>query len=424
MSVPTRVYFDVENTLCVPFISGIQRVVRELSRRLIGDTTSGFEFIPVVFCPHCQGWRRLSGDENERLQKLSLNDTNITDTRPYYRKLATQLLGKRIKAALRNMYGKYSHPSWHEENLLPIFEPGSIFLDLDASWHNELKRTTLLPALKANGVLVATFHYDIIPILFPEMTHENTLPVFQEHLHAHLQHSDLFICISKTTEKDLQGYCQQQFPAIKLNTTTIKLGADISNDSKRIEPWPLAEKNLKYILCVGTIEPRKNYDFLLDAFDIISGKYPDINLVIVGREGWHSEQTVSRIQQHELLNKRLFWHTKICDTMLASLYENAYLTVVPSLYEGFGLPVTEALQRRCATLSSDRGALTEAGGDYVDYFDPDELHSFTDLLESYLSSQEVEKHKTLLEKYHTPDWSNTVNELVRILDDNYLEKIR
>jgi len=423
MSASTSVYFDVENTLHVPFISGIQRVVRELSRRLIGNSTSGFEFIPVVYCSHCQGWRRLSDDESGRLQKINLGDTRIADSHPGYRRLATKLLSKRIKARLRNIYEKNSHPAWHKDCALPIFETGSIFLDIDASWHNEFKRSKLLPALKVNGVFVITFHYDIIPILFPEMTHENTYPIFREHLHAHIQYSDLFICISKNTEKDLLEYCQQQFPEKKINTTTIKLGADISSDSIKNEPFPLAEKNIKYILCVGTIEPRKNYDFVLDAFDIISSKFPDINLVIVGREGWHSEKTVARIQQHEWLDKRLYWLTKTNDATLASLYENAYLTVVPSLYEGFGLPVTEALQRGCVTLSSDRGALKEAGGKNVDYFNPEEPQEFIELLESYVSGHEVVKQKELLKSYQAPGWSNTVRDFMEILHKNLMIEV-
>ena len=142
MPAPTRVYFDVENTLRVPFISGIQRVVRELSRRLIGNLTSGFEFIPVVYCSYCKGWRKLSVGETERLKKLSLSDAIADQDIPAYRKLATKILGKKVKAILREFHNRATHPVWHKDFLLPKFEPGSIFLDIDASWHNELKRSS------------------------------------------------------------------------------------------------------------------------------------------------------------------------------------------------------------------------------------------------------------------------------------------
>ena len=263
---------------------------------------------------------------------------------------------------------------------------------------------------------VVAFHYDIIPILFPEMTHENTNPIFIEHLHAHLQYCDLFICISRNSEKDLVGYSGEQFPEKILNTTTIKLGADIPCKSIKNNSWPLPEKEIKYILCVGTIEPRKNYNFLLDSFDLLSKNHPDLSLVIVGREGWNSTQTISRIRHHELLNKRLYWLSGISDEVLSALYMNAYLTVVPSLYEGFGLPVTEALQRGCVTLSSDKGALKEAGGDFVDYFNPENISEITDLLESYLTVEKT--NNGLIEKYRMPAWSDTVNELIGIIRDN------
>ena len=150
MPAPTRVYLDVENTLRVPFISGIQRVVRELSKRLVGNADSGLEFIPVVYCSQCKGWRKLSVGETERLKKLSLGDSIVDQNIPAYRKLASKLLGKKSKLKVRSLYNSITHPVWHKDFLLPTFEAGSIFLDIDASWHNELKRSSLLPALKAS----------------------------------------------------------------------------------------------------------------------------------------------------------------------------------------------------------------------------------------------------------------------------------
>lgn len=419
MPAPTRVYFDVENTLHVPFISGIQRVVRELSRRLIGNTDSEFEFIPVVHCAQCKGWRKLSDPETERLKKLSLSDAIDNQDLPAYRKLVTKLFSKKVKAKLRLLYNRISHPAWHKDFLLPIFEPGSIFLDLDASWHNELKRSSLLPALKAEGVSIVAFHYDITPILFPELTHEAICPLFIEYLNAHLKYCDLFICISRNSEEDLRNYCSQQNPEKSLNTTTIKLGADIASESKDDISWQFPANKLKYILSVGTIQPRKNYGLLIDAFDLLSRKYPDLCLVIVGREGWGSEKVIARLREHEWRDKRLFWFSDVEDEMLSYLYKNAYLTVIPSLYEGFGLPVTEALQRGCVTLSSDRGALKESGAQFVEYFNPEKLNELIDLFETYITGQKVFIYRSLLEKYHSPCWSDTVSELIGIFDNKF-----
>ena len=419
MSAPTRVYFDVENTLRVPFLSGIQRVVRELSRRLIDNNDSEFEFIPVVYCSYCNGWRKLLADETEQLQKLSLRNTVVNQDIPGYRLLTTKLLSRKVKAKVRSLFNRITHPVCHKGFLLPIFEAGSIFLDLDASWHNELKRSSLLPALKAEGVSIVSFHYDITPILFPELTHEAVYPLFIEHLHAHLRYCDLFICISKNSEKDLRKYCCQQLSGKRLNTTTIKLGADIAREYTEDISWQFPVKKLKYILSVGTIQPRKNYGLLLDAFDFLSSKYPDLCLVIVGRYGWGSEKTIARIREHELHDKRLFWFSGIEDERLSLLYKYAFLNVIPSSYEGFGLPLTEALQLGCVTICSDRGALKEVGGDFVEYFDPEKLNELIDLFETYITDQKVFIYRSLLEKYHAPCWSDTVSELIGIFDDKF-----
>ena len=419
MPAPTRVYFDVENTLQVPFISGIQRVVRELSRRLIGNIDSQFEFIPVVYCAQCKGWRKLSDGETERLKKLSLGDSIVDQDIPAYRKLATKLLGKKAKVKVRSLFKRITHPVWHKNLLLPNFEAGSIFLDLDASWHNELKRSSLLPALKEDGVYVVAFHYDIIPILFPDFTHENTISIFKEHLHAHLRFSNLFICISKNTEKDLLNYARMDCSQLNLKTATLRLGSDINaSPIARDSAWPLPEKNLKYILCVGTLEPRKNHKLVLDAFDILAIEDPVINLVIVGREGWHAQEIVDRIRSHDLFNSRLFWLTGIENYVLNELYRKARLVVVPSFYEGFGLPVTESLQNGCVTLASNAGSLPEAGNKFCEYFSPDNLAEFIEKLQFYFNDEAGHRNRRRSLMQYIPDtWDSASKMLVDILKD-------
>jgi len=418
--IPRNIYVDVENTLTVSFISGIQRVVKELLVQLAAQPKSDFVFIPVVHCRYCHGWRQLSDAERTSLYSSGSPGKSVSAHSQMFRRLAGKLLGENASATLREFRIWCQHVQEHKKLRLADFASGSIFLDLEASWHNPLLRNSLLPALRRNGVSVVTLHYDIIPILFPDRTHRNTVRVFTRHLHAHLAHSDLIICISHHSELELIRYACQQVGHQQLNTAVLRLGSNIRRTVAPNTRWPLPKDISKFVLCVGTVEPRKNHEILLDAFDAISQDYPDLGLVIVGRLGWDSDRVIKRIQQHSRYDVRLFWLQNIDDDTLSELYRRAYLNVVPSLYEGFGLPITEALQCGSVTLSSHAGALPEAGGDFVTYFDPnrgDELASrLRELLEDLAQYKE---RKSTLDKYVPTFWEQTADELRAVIRKHF-----
>jgi hypothetical protein len=123
---------------------------------------------------------------------------------------------------------------------------------------------------------------------------------------------------------------------------------------------------LRYLLSVGTIEPRKNHALLLRAFDRLAAK--DAGLVIVGRKGWMADDTLAALTLHPEFGKRVFWHQALDDRALLALYRNAYASVLPSQYEGYGLPVVEALSQGCVTIASDAGSLPEIAAGHAVFF--------------------------------------------------------
>ena len=263
---------------------------------------------------------------------------------------------------------------------------------------------------------VVTFHYDIIPQLFPEMTHHNTVRIFEPHLHAHLMHSDLFVCISSQVEQDLKDYAFSRNAARIPNTVVIHFGSDFCCTDDSDVKCPLPHGLSQFILCVGTLEPRKNHGILLDAFDSISSHHPDLALVVVGRVGWGADQIVRRLEEHPLYGKRLIWLQGVDNEVLDQLYKNAYLNVVPSFYEGLGLPVIEGIRRRCVTLSSMSGALPEAGRDFVVYFDPNDSDELARRLREYLEdSDKYNNHKVFLQRHVPTSWDETAQEMLDIL---------
>jgi glycosyltransferase involved in cell wall biosynthesis len=105
-------------------------------------------------------------------------------------------------------------------------------------------------------------------------------------------------------------------------------------------------KNLfqeKFILIVGTIEPRKGHKDVLDAFELLWKENIDYKLVIVGKPGWKTKKLQNRLQNHPLNKNKIFWYKNLNDELLIDMYNNCQGVIVSSYDEGFGLPLIEAL---------------------------------------------------------------------------------
>jgi glycosyltransferase involved in cell wall biosynthesis len=131
----------------------------------------------------------------------------------------------------------------------------------------------------------------------------------------------------------------------------------------------------KFWLSVGTIEPRKNYAALLDAYRILRRKLSvTLPLVVCGGKGWLMDDWRSHLEGLEL-GKDVIPTGYVSDTELAWLFENCFAFVYPSLFEGFGMPVLEALSLGAPVLCSNVTSLPEVAGDAALYFDPRDSES-------------------------------------------------
>jgi glycosyltransferase involved in cell wall biosynthesis len=137
----------------------------------------------------------------------------------------------------------------------------------------------------------------------------------------------------------------------------------------------------RYLLTVGTIEPRKNLNRLLDALAIVRRQREDVKLVIVGRLGWLYQDFLDKLEQLEH-REAVIRPGFVPDGDLPAIYQGAVGTVYPSLYEGFGLPMLESMACGTPVLSSRAGSLPELGGDAAHYFDPLDIEEMASALES------------------------------------------
>ena len=206
----------------------------------------------------------------------------------------------------------------------------------------------------------------------PEVHRQSTLRADHNFVERILKRADGLIAVSENTRQDAIRVLRIQPERIR----TIHSGvADEYFDA------PPQRCTKSYVLFVGTIEPRKNLDTLLDAWRLLK---PDVrehfDLVIAGPQGWNSSATMARVR------KETNYLGYVPEAEMPGLVAGASLFVYPSLYEGFGFPVVQAMAANVAVLSSRTSCLPEIAGDgavYVDPRSPSEMAAqLTRLLES------------------------------------------
>ena len=272
----------------------------------------------------------------------------------------------------------------------------TVLLDLEAAWNDPVPRTRLLDRFSRIGARSAAMIADVLPVLHPEWFDSQLLVDFDEFLDGHLAHSDLFLCISERTRKDLLLVAEQRGVTRELHTRVIPLGSDLgpaaparaSTTGAPSSPPPgdqdLPALRGRYLLTVGTIEPRKNQGLALDVFDALAERYPDLGLVLVGKRGWKVDQLIRRIETDRYHGGRLLWLEEVDDDRLARLYQGATLALTPARYEGLGMTVMESLRLGTPVIASSGGALPEAGGDAAEYAHPDDTAGWISLVERHL----------------------------------------
>lgn len=209
-----------------------------------------------------------------------------------------------------------------------------------------------------------TIIHDLTPLLFPELHRWHSQMLQRIFLRRILRKTNLIIANSNHTAADIR----KLFPAFADKVHRIYPG--IRNDYGIKPDYDVLEKysiTQPYFLFVGTIEPRKDLNTLLDAFGRFNQQHPaKVMLVIAGGKGWKSEKFFSRLETHPA--KELIRITGYVRTEeLPGLYKNALAVVYPSVYEGFGFPVAEALQFGTAVITPANSSLPEAGGNQAIY---------------------------------------------------------
>ena len=292
--------------------------------------------------------------------------------------------------------------------------PGDLLLLLDAGWGIDgIER--LMAQARARGARVGLVVYDLIPIDQRELCSFSTRS-FTGFLDDALGVADFVIGISEATRIRVLRHVEAGGGrTADLATGVFRLGSELDGADAggplRSALVGIVEAREPFYLTVGTLEPRKNHDLLLDAFEGLWQGGSDARLVVAGRVGFGSEPLLRRMQRHPERGRRLFVFEDLSDAELASVYGAAAAVVCPSFAEGFGLPVVEALTRGVPVIASDIPSHVEVGGKHCLYFARHSAAELGRILTAFEARGGLPDDVPAPESFCWPDWWESTLEL-------------
>lgn len=328
-----RLLIDVTQLARTDALSGIQRVVRNIARELC-----------------------LLDEPVPPIELVQLRDGRL----------------HRASAVAARLFGHA--PSAVPEGAIDI-HPGDLLFMIDSSWEQYPEFAPVFATVRRLGGRIVSVVYDLIPLRMPQFCSPGLIAVFQYWLDLAVQHSDMLLCISRAVRDDLAAWLDEHDmrPAHPLQLDYWHLGADILTEAvgQTIRPEVdamAADVSSPLFLMVGTIEPRKGHNAVLDAFDALWAAGSDARLCFAGKEGWHVEDLMDRIRQHPELNRRLFFVERFTDAEINLCYSRAHALLAASVTEGYGLPIVEAAQHRVPVIATDIPVFREVAGAGAAYF--------------------------------------------------------
>lgn len=359
-----QIYIDVSELVHQDIRTGIQRVTRSILKELLLNPPAGYRIEPVYATSNQFGYR-------------------------YARKFTLNFLGC---------------PALNLEDDLIDATTGDLFIGLDLQPQVVSFQESYLKKIYLNGVKVYFVIYDLLPVsnpnVFPpgaDIGHRKWLETISKFSGA--------VCISKAVADEMRMWIKHNNPEklMPFDIGWFHLGADLENSvpsrglPDNIEPLIRAMKSRPTFLMVGTIEPRKGHLQTLSAFEILWLNGYDINLIIVGKEGWKGlpenmrrtiPTIIEKLNLHSEKEKKLFWLDGISDEFLEIIYKNSTCLISASEGEGFGLPLIEAAQHSIPIIARDIPVFREVAGENAHYFRGDSPENLADSVKEWLNIYE------------------------------------
>ena len=403
-----QIVFDVSDLMAyfthARLPTGIQRVQIEAIPALIMADRSPCRV--VAYVEGSEQWTEIPRTVFVRLCQMAVSPADDEE--------AWRALVERVRALLR------------EEGAFQ-FASGSYLINLGTSWWLKNYFLSVRAAKDAFGIKYVPFIHDCIPLITPEHCSEGLVNDFINWINGVFRHADLYLCNSEHTARDF-GRVAQLLGFGPISPTIVRLDADYrrakNNDqgfSSSLKKFGL--ENGEFILFVATIEPRKNHLVVFSALlNLLKKHGPRAvpTLVCVGRRGWLNDAIYERLRASRLLSEHVLMLSDVSDDVLGELYEGCRFTVYPSLYEGWGLPVTESLCYGKVPVASKASSLPEAGGKYAIYVNPRSETEVEGAIESLILDPSLiaQREKLIADDFRPRSWTDIGFDIVRAVESD------
>jgi len=377
-------FYDVSELAQHDHQTGIQRVVRSVLVQLLANPPEGFSVEPVLARRNEEGY--------------------------YYARRFTQgFLGSadtHLDASIDSPIDPHA---------------GDIFLRLELQPEVVLLQADYYADLRSLGVKVFFGVHDLLPIWMPQYFPEGTEENHTRWL-GRLARADGVVCVSRSVADEVAQWLNLESPKRlqPLKLGWFHLGADLAGSMPSKGSPADAHRALAALatcptfLMVSTIEPRKGHAQTLAAFEQLWQRGISVNLVVVGRHGWHMEDFVARLGGHPELGRRLHWPQNVSDEYLDQIYAASTCLLAPSEGEGFGLPLIEAARHQLPIIARDLPVFREVAGDWAFYFSGLAPSALADAVQSWLALNACSQAP---QSTHMPKqtWAQSTTQLLDVL---------
>ena len=402
---PTVIYLDVTELVVLDLRTGIQRVVREI----LEHGAKGAAAVPVVPVVAVEG--RFHGLSDAGWQRINAPGSGATERRITHERGVSPLI-RVVKRAVKINAWLYNRlQRFHVQRVirnrsrgLYTTEPVQMGADaslvlLDSFWGGSSTLAATRNAREQGAKIILVVH-DLIPMSHPQYCDYRLVQKFAPMMRRAVALSDHILANSQFTADEFN----RVFPDRVI--TPIPLGHDIREvASVSPDQWPCGLwGDPPVFLIVGSIEPRKGHECVLDAFERRWARGEQDKLLILGKIGWQVESLMARIDQHPEAGKRLFHVFHATDAMLKDAFSRATGGIIASFIEGFGLPLVEILASGLPAIASDIPVFHEIAGDSAIYFTAGDSVALDNAVEA-LHRRYPERLKRAVE-FSWPDWKN------------------
>lgn len=248
--------------------------------------------------------------------------------------------------------------------------------------------------IKKSGIKSVVTIHDLIFLRHPEFYHWADTKIYAWKFRQTLREADHIIAISECTKRDILEFGGSLVSEDKISLIYQSCSPRFNLSRTSAPPRPRANETGRYILSVGSIEERKNILLAVKALPYLP---EDLKLVIVGRHTKYTNVVVDYAKQHQLEHRVKVMHG-VSDEQLPELYAGAEAFVYPSRYEGFGIPIIEAINCGLPVVACTGSCLEEAGGPDSLYVSPDDEQAMADAIRQVLRGAEGREQRISLSR--------------------------